>query len=61
MLIDCLLFLARLTALLQVLIHLVYLIYPGQHISIEKTTEHRIEHSMLALAGVIALLVLQWV
>lgn len=61
MLIDYLLFLARLTALLLVLINMVYLIYPGQQISTEKMTEYRIEHSMLALAGIIALLVLQWV
>ncbi|MCA1928366.1 hypothetical protein [Rheinheimera sp.] len=61
MLIDSLLFLARLTALLLVLINLAYLLYPGKQLSTEKMTEHRIEHSMLALAGIIALLVLLWV
>jgi hypothetical protein len=61
MLIDSLLFLARLTALLTVLINLVYLFYPERQLSAEKTAERAIEHGILASAGFIALAVLQWV
>lgn len=61
MLIEILLFVARLTLLALLLINLVYLLLPSKVIPKEKNTEYRIEHSLLAVAGGIGLAVLQFI
>lgn len=61
MLTDVVLFIARLTFIVLLLINLVYLLFPATSAAREKKLEYRIEHSLLAIAGAVGFAVLQWV
>lgn len=61
MLTEILIFVARLMLLALMLINLVYLLFPAKTIPKEKKVEYRLEHSLLALTGGIALAVLQFI
>lgn len=61
MLTEIVLFVARLTLLVLLLINLVYLLFTAKTIPKEKKMEYQLEHSLLAMAGGIGLAVLQFI
>lgn len=61
MLTEILLFVAQLGLMLLLLINLIYVFFPGATITKEKRTEQLLEHSILAISGLVGLAVLQFV
>ena len=61
MLTEIVLYIARLSFLILLLVNLVYLLMPAQSVSKDRLMEYRLEHSVMAITGSVALLVLQFV